>query len=68
MNVTKLTYDQYVAVVGSGGQAISFLSHDFGGVNLDAIHARNVLHSSHCRYDRTAGADSEGQVYYTLTE
>lgn len=68
MNVTKLTYDQFVALVECGGKAISFLSYDFGGVNPDAIHAHNVLHSPYCVHDSHACADNECNVYYTLTE
>lgn len=67
MNATKITYEQYVAIIESGGNTYAFY------VNEDADEEGNAEHALRClttgyRDERPDGQHVTGQRCYTLTE
>lgn len=68
MNVTKITYKQYVAIIECGGKAFAFYTTDKTTGEVEREHATRVMSGPNGAFDEFPDKERDNQACYTLTE
>lgn len=68
MNVTKITYKQYVAIIECGGKAFAFYTGDTTTDKEEREHAISVMSGPNGVFDELPDKERDNQACYTLTE
>ncbi len=68
MNVTKITYKQYVAIIECGGKAFAFYTSDKTTDKTEREHATRVMSGPIGAFDEFPDKERDNQACYTLTE